>query len=210
MSVEFSGADRSQLLRLVGGLKRAIHCAVALGATGDTLRALADRAEEFAGALEPLSGKRPLPLFSSNPIDLPFSPVTGPLNPVSPETEITIEGEEAKRVIARVRFSNVYEGPPRHVHGGHVAAMFDQILAFANRVNGAGGLTASLTCRYRKPTPLDTDLRFEAWIERREDPKVFTRCECRAGDDLLAECEGVFVRIDAERARRLFSKPGTE
>ena len=39
----------------------------------------------------------------------------------------------------------VYEGPPGHVHGGLVAAMFDELLGFAQL---SGGFTGTLTIRY--------------------------------------------------------------
>jgi acyl-coenzyme A thioesterase PaaI-like protein len=210
MADEFTDEQRSELLRLIGALKTSIRSAVALDARGEDLRAFADRAEALASALDPASGRRPFSPYSrSHPTDLPFSPVTGAFNPVSPEStvELVDDGGAAphgKRVVVRVRFSSVYEGPPGHVHGGCIAAMFDQALAFANIANGVGAMTGSLTVRYRRPTPIDTDLRFEAWTDRVEDPKVFTRGECRAGGELLTESEGLFVRMNAERARRAF------
>jgi acyl-coenzyme A thioesterase PaaI-like protein len=197
-------AQRAHLLRLVSGLRAAIRTAVSLEARPETVETLADQACALARALAPFLGKRPFPLYSRDPTDLPFSPVTGPYNALSPETEIWIEGDGEKRVVARVRFSNVYEGPPGYVHGGWVAAMFDQTLAFANRANGVGGLTSSLDVRYRRPTPLNADVQFVAWVDRVENQKVFTRGECRLGIEVLAECEGIFVRVDAERARRIF------
>ena len=61
-----------------------------------------------------------------------------------------------------------YEGPPGHVHGGFVAAAFDEVLGFVQSTTGQPGMTGTLTIRYRKPTPLDTDLRFEATVQRVE------------------------------------------
>jgi len=144
-----SEAQRVHLLRLVSGLRAAIRAAVSLEAPPETVSKLAQEADALARALIPFSGERPFPLYSREPTGLPFSPVTGPYNPLSPETEILIEGDEGRRVIVRVRFSKVYEGPPGYVHGGWIAAMFDQTLAFANRANGVGGLTASLSVRYK-------------------------------------------------------------
>ena len=217
MAAVFPDAERSELLRLVGALKTVIRHAVTLRADAATLHGLANRAESLAAALGPLSGTRPFPPYSTDPTYLPFSAVMGPYNPVAPDVAIRIEADEAraasgvqhaKRAVAEVRFSNVYEGPPTYVHGGWIAAMYDQVLAFANRANGFGGLTASISCRYKKPTPLETPLRFEAWVEKIEEPKIFTRAECRVGTELLTEAEGIFVRVDAERARRLFGKKG--
>ncbi len=201
---DLTGPRREELARLVRALRASTLASVTLDASTDALRALADRAEALAGALAPFAAKRPFPAYSADPTDLPFSPVSGPFNPMAPEVAFVTEGDAPKHVIARVRFSDAYEGPPSYLHGGLVASMFDQVLAFANRANGVGAMTVSLAVRYRRPTPLNTELRFEAWTVRVEGQRVFARGECHAGDELLTECDGVFVRVDAERARRLF------
>ena len=76
---------------------------------------------------------------------------------------------------------------------------------------GQPGMTGTLTIRYRKPTPLDTDLRFEATVQRVEGRKIFAEGRLYAGDVLTAEAEGVFIAVDltkmlmlveAQRARR--------
>ena len=61
-----------------------------------------------------------------------------------------------------VRFGSAYEGPPGHVHGGFVAAAFDEVLGYVQSLGGRPGMTGTLTVRYRSPTPLYTELRFEA------------------------------------------------
>jgi acyl-coenzyme A thioesterase PaaI-like protein len=207
MAEEFTLEQRRELFRIVQALRAATRATVVLGAPLDDLRALADRAEALAGDLAshaPPPAARPFPAYSSNPIDLPFSPVSGAFNPVAPELRLSVVGDSPRHVVGVLRFSSVYEGPPRHVHGGWIAALFDQVLASANRANGVAGMTAALTLRYVRPTPLDTEIRFDGWTERTEDRKVFARGECRSGGELLAECQGLFVRLDAESARQLF------
>jgi acyl-coenzyme A thioesterase PaaI-like protein len=205
MSEPFSDAQRAELKRIVDGLRAAIGAVVSLDAPIDTLRALAEQAESLGAALAPWSGKKPFPPFPQEPGSVfPFSPATGPFNPLAPPMEIETRDGEQKRVVARMRFARAYEGPPSYVHGGVLASAYDQILAYANRANGVGGLTASLTVRYRRPTPLDTELQFESWTEEVGEQKIVARGECRAGGELLTECEGIFVRINAERAKRLW------
>ena len=57
--------------------------------------------------------------------------------------------------------------------------------------------------RYRKPTPLHTELRFEAELVRVEGRKIFTEGRVRAGDLVTAEAEGIFVSVDRERMMEL-------
>jgi acyl-coenzyme A thioesterase PaaI-like protein len=107
-------------------------------------------------------------------------------------------------VHGRAVFGSAYEGPPGHVHGGYVAAAFDEVLGFANALSGTPGMTGTLTVRYRQPTPLHTELRFEARFERAEGRKIFTSGQLFAGDTLCAEAEGLFIAVNFERFRAFF------
>jgi acyl-coenzyme A thioesterase PaaI-like protein len=205
---DFTEAQRVELLRLVRALKEAGLATAALDGPVEVLRELAVQAEALVGALTPVARHRdgtwPFAAVGPGPTDLPFNPVSGPYNPLSPEIAFNVEGSSPEHVVARVRFSQLYEGPPTLVHGGWIAATFDQVLGIANHVNGVGGLTGSLTTRYTRPTPINAELRFDAWPARIEERKVLTHGECRLDGVLLSECDGVFIRLDAERAARLF------
>jgi len=208
MRNEFTEPQRAELLRLVRALKDASLATTALDAPAETLRGLADQAESLVAALARVSsngdGTWPFAAYGPGPTDLPFNPVSGPFNPTAPAVAFSTEGEAPRHLVARVRFTQLYEGPPSFVHGGWIAAMFDQALGVANHVNELGGLTASLTTRYRRPTPINTELRFEAWPVQIDDRKVLTHGECRHNGELLTECDGVFVRMDARLASRIF------
>jgi hypothetical protein len=59
-------------------------------------------------------------------------------------------------------------------------------------------LTGSLTVHYRKPTPLQVELQFDAKVERVDGRKSFVRGRCRAGETVVAEAEGLFILIDGQ------------
>ena len=82
------------------------------------------------------------------------------------------------------------------MHGGFVAAALDELLGMAQSLSGKAGMTGTLTVRYRKPTPLHTDLTLTARVEKVEGRKIFTSGEVRAGDMLCAEAEGIFISVD--------------
>ena len=93
-------------------------------------------------------------LFSEDPewaATFDHSPFIGLANPLSPPVELEYSGD---RVIARVTFGAAYEGPPGCVHGGYVAATFDEVLGAAQSLSGDQGMTAHLEIDYRRPTPL--------------------------------------------------------
>ncbi len=89
-----------------------------------------------------------------------------------------------------------YEGPPHGVHGGWVAALFDEVLGSVQGLANQPGVTAILRVRYRHLTPVEEELRFEGWIETLRSQRLVARATCHAGDTLTADAEGVFVRVD--------------
>jgi acyl-coenzyme A thioesterase PaaI-like protein len=99
-------------------------------------------------------------------------------------------------IVGEVTFNAAYEGPPGCVHGGHLAAAFDEVLGLAQSLSGSPGMTARLTVNYRKPTPLHQPLRFEAKISNREGRKVFTVGKCFANGVLTAEADALFISVD--------------
>ena len=89
------------------------------------------------------------------------------------------------------------------MHGGFVAAAFDEVLGFVQSLSGRPGMTGTLIVRYRKPTPLHTPLRFTAEYLRSEGRKLYTEARVHAGDVLCAEAEGIFVSIARARFEEL-------
>lgn len=188
-------------LRLSAALRRAVRSTVELDTSVESLRALAEDAERFADTIEVQATGRRVPLFGSQGIPdqddlgalMPFSPVLGKLNPISPGIKFRHEQDQ---VVGRVTFCSSYQGAPGLVHGAVISSIYDELLAMANLMKGVPGPTAKLTIRYRKPTPLHTPLRFEAWVEEARGRRIHTRGRCLDGDRVLTEAEGVFVRID--------------
>ena len=61
-------------------------------------------------------------------------------------------------------------------------------------------VTGRLSIRYRHPTPLDVDLRFEARVVRHSGRRLVARARCLAprvdgGQEVTAEAEALFVSI---------------
>lgn len=130
------------------------------------------------------------------------SPMIGILNPIAPRSTVEVNGN---KVVMHVRFGSAYEGPPASVHGGMVAAAFDELLGMVQSLSGQPGMTATLTVRYRRPTPLHRDLRFEGVLERVDGRKIFTSGRCYDGETLTAEAEGLFIHVDFQRIAELMT-----
>ena len=125
----------------------------------------------------------------------PYSPIIGPLNPIAPPVDFTLEGRELHAVH---RFDAPYNGPPTAVHGGVIALVFDELLGSLGAMLGTGGFTGTLRVVYRSLTPIGEPIRMRSWIDREEGVKIFIKGEMRTGtgDDerLCSEAEGIFIR----------------
>jgi len=131
------------------------------------------------------------------------TPIIGPCNPLSPGLSIWFEEGKA---LASVTFSWMYEGADHIVHGGWVAAVFDEFLGTAQILSGKSGMTGYLTTRYHKPTPLNQELLLEARVENVEERKITMVGELWAGDTLTASCEGLFVVPGDTKLSKSFGK----
>jgi acyl-coenzyme A thioesterase PaaI-like protein len=133
-----------------------------------------------------------------------YSPLIGRSNPLAPPIDVEADGEG--NVTARVTFGSAYEGPPGCVHGGYVAAAFDEVLGYAETFSGAPGMTGTLNVVYRTPTPLHTEVVFRARITQVEGRKIYVHGTLHAGERLCAESDGIFVSIRPGRYLELMKE----
>ena len=124
------------------------------------------------------------------------SPFGGAINPLAPPMRIEMPDDPKGRVIGRVRLSRAYEGPPRGVHGGVVAGMFDEILGEVQALAPPVGMTGRLDVVYRRVTPIETDLVFEGWVDQDRGRAILAKATCSAGGQITAEANALFVRVD--------------
>ncbi|HJL89359.1 MAG TPA: PaaI family thioesterase [Acidimicrobiales bacterium] len=122
----------------------------------------------------------------------------GDHNPLAPPMTVVRETDPERRqiVVGEVHTGRSREGPPGRLHGGFLAGLFDDILSGAPGLVDAGpAVTARLEVRYRKATPIDTDLRLEAWVERQSGRRLVARARCLVAGEVTAEAEALFVTV---------------
>ena len=123
---------------------------------------------------------------------MPYSPVSGSRNPIAPPLKLWRAGDA--EVQGEVTFSPTYAGPPNSVHGGIIAAVFDEILAMANLVSGNAGFTGTLSIRYHSTTPLGRPIELWAKNVRSDGRKQVSKGEMRVDGKVTASAEGLFIR----------------
>src|SRR5688500_3806794 len=204
---------RAALFRVADAIRVVLHRMVQSSAPNDVIETAAADLEAVAERFAAYSNKSMYEGFAESAnAGEPFgffdhSPMLGRANPLAPPIQLWLDGD---RMVGSARFGAAYEGPPGCVHGGYVAAAFDEVLGSTQSLSGSPGMTGRLTVHYRSPTPLETDLRFVGWLESVEGRKIFTKGELWAGERLCAEAEGLFISITpgkfadlkAERDRR--------
>jgi acyl-coenzyme A thioesterase PaaI-like protein len=99
-----------------------------------------------------------------------------------------------------------FQGYVGTVHGGVIAAAFDDAMASLFHLKGYESVTARLQIRYRREAPIKTPLVVSAWLER-EHGKVFIAQAALSLPDgtRLAEARGTFVRTRLEPAAPPFA-----
>jgi acyl-coenzyme A thioesterase PaaI-like protein len=181
--------------RLADEMRRIIERLAVVRAPAEELRLAAEAAAVFADRLEQLPERaRSWEVSEAGllPRDfVAFSPVSGRSNAIAPPVILHVVNGPAGAVIeGEVSFGPAYEGPPGHVHGGMIAAMFDELLGFAQQ---EPAFTATLTIRYLRPTPLNRRLQLRAFVDRVDGRKRITRGTCELDGTLLTEAEGLFI-----------------
>ena len=133
------------------------------------------------------------------------SPIIGAINPLAMPMTITTSTDKNGRinVVGSVTFGSAYEGPPGCVHGGVIAAYFDEVCGVAQSTTGNPGMTVNLTIDYRAPTPLHKPLEFRAYVASTDKRKIITAASLYHGETLCAEATGIFVSMRPEIFERL-------
>lgn len=133
------------------------------------------------------------------------SPLIGAINPLAVPMQVHSELDDSGEMnaIGRVSFGAAYEGPPGCVHGGFIAAAFDEILGVAQSLSGNPGMTVNLSIDYRSPTPLEQPLVFRGRIKNIDGRKIWTTGTLHHGEVLCAEASGLFISMRSEVFERL-------
>jgi len=131
-------------------------------------------------------------------------PIAGRSNPVSPPASLEVD-VDAGRVVGEVEFGRAFEGAPGCVHGGFVAAVLDEALGMACILGGGPAMTAELTTRFLRHTPIETPLKIEAKLDGVDDKKVRTSGSISAEGVTVVESTGLFIAVGSGKFEALLN-----
>lgn len=188
---------RARKHRLVREVKRVIELVAHLDSAAVDADAVEDATEQVravADALEPLpslhaTGGLGAQTGAQGAL-LERSGISGRSNPLAPPVQWTVTDTVTTGAAV---YSPAYEGPIGHVHGGFVAAAFDDLMGAAQVAGGRAGYTGTLTVKMLRPTPLGRRIDYEAGVDRVEGRKIWVWARSSCEGELLAEATIVFI-----------------
>jgi acyl-CoA thioesterase FadM len=194
-------------------LRRLIRLSVSTAPPAEETAALTAQLAAVADRLEAHRPEVPLPRFmgpaedgpASGPpfqASMPFDIVVGGFNPLALPVRLVFD---PPRALGYATFNVAYEGAPGCVHGAALAATFDIVFTGANAIAEATGPTVRLDVRYRRPTLIDEEAVFEAWVTEVTARRVFSRGRIVQGGTVTVEAEGEFAILDHARVHQMAS-----
>ena len=119
--------------------------------------------------------------------------VVGPANPTS--VDVDARREDEHEGVAEVVFGPAFEGALGRVHGGMVAAVFDDLAGFVLGFVGQPGFSARLDVVFRAPVPTEVPVEFRVRLREQQGRKLIVEGEARIGDQVLATAETTMITV---------------
>jgi acyl-coenzyme A thioesterase PaaI-like protein len=106
--------------------------------------------------------------------------------------------EGATRYETTFRFDVNHQGGPGIAHGGLVAAALDEACGLLATWHRFPTVTARIFVRYRKPVPINRDLRLVADVTDSRGRRIHVEGRLLDGDEPLAEARAAFLHVRLE------------
>jgi uncharacterized protein (TIGR00369 family) len=117
---------------------------------------------------------------------------------------------ERGRSWVELTYEQRFQGWDGIAHGGILATILDEVMAWALVGEDDWGLTARLTIDFKRPVDVGQAIRAEGWVTRSRRRLVETEgrvTDARTGQ-LLAGARGLYVAADESRKRELRQRYG--
>src|ERR1700741_5526655 len=198
---KFGEAPLAQTVAAAGAMRRLSSLLLSLEhdhPAVDTMLAKFAEWESELAAFAPTDNAPRIGVIDDDPRRVYLNHATdiGAYNPCFPEYRF--DYLDAEKADGQVYFPLVYEGPPGLVHGGFLGVFFDCVIQHHNCVTGLSGKTRSLVVKFRRPTPVLTELRFD--IARSQGERgVTSTARLLRGDEVLCIGEASTLALPPDK-----------
>jgi acyl-coenzyme A thioesterase PaaI-like protein len=126
----------------------------------------------------------------------------GSLNEHGLHLDLHVDGD---RCWTETELAERFQGWDGIAHGGIVATLLDEAMAWSLAATDNWGVTARMSIAFRKPIPIGTRIRAEGWMTERRRRVIDTaaRIVDAATGDVLATSDATYVAADEERKAQL-------
>ena len=108
--------------------------------------------------------------------------------------------DQEQRLVARVWFGPVTEGPPGHAHGGSIAAVLDEVLGLAAWAAGHPVVVGNLNVSFRQLLPIQTVVQVKTRLVSVKGRKVMVHGElCSLDGSVYATAECLCIKLTKEQ-----------
>ena len=116
---------------------------------------------------------------------------------------------EERRSWSEFVLEDRFEGWRGVTHGGIIATILDEVMAWALVAEDNWGVTARMSLEFKRPVLVGTRVRAEGWIVRSRRRLVDTAGQVVDSEgNVLATAEAIYVAADEERKRELMERYG--
>ncbi len=131
----------------------------------------------------------------------------GTLNAHGLHLELHVDGERCWTDLA---IPSRFQGWDEIAHGGIVATILDEVMAWSLVDHDNWGLTARMTVDFKRPVPLERPVHAEGWVTevRRRLITTAGRIVDEATGEVLATAEATYVAAPEDRKRELKRRYG--
>ncbi|MCH9718669.1 MAG: PaaI family thioesterase [Actinomycetia bacterium] len=108
-----------------------------------------------------------------------------------------------RTVLAEFEVTADHQGAPGLIHGGVLAAAFDEVLGALSWLLQTPAVTARLETDFRRPVPVGSRVLMMADVESQDGRKTWRRAVARSTDGVeLASARALFLQVPADHFRR--------
>ena len=199
--IDWEPADERR--ELGEALRRLLDVVVRTGAPPEDLRAAAATIDEMTAKLATSTVRADMSVAAGS-YRAHMSLVGGLSHPIAPQLQMVVNGDTGR---GEVVIGPVFQGGPGLVHGGVLALLIDHAMGCVAAGPQRPAMTASLTMRYRRPTPLGVPLAVSVRLDRIEGRKLHLSADIAADGQVTVDAEAVFLTLTAKNLETVFGGP---
>src|SRR5271165_405919 len=176
------GSPSDERRELGEALRGLLDVVVRTGAGPAELRAATATIDELTASLAETTVQADMSVHADS-YRAHMSLVGGLSHPIAPQLSLLLDGDSGT---GEVVVGPLFQGGPGLVHGGIIALLIDHAMGCVAAGPDRPAMTARLTIRYRRPTPLGVPLKVSAALDRIDGRKLHLSATIMAAGEVTA------------------------